>query len=66
MWRGEPYFKRYRTPSGSDVLEIVKTDKASGNRVRIVFSTGDESLLWPAEGRRAEVKAWVPFFEKLD
>ncbi len=66
MWRGGPYFKRYRTPSGSDVLEIVKTDKASGNRVRIVFSTGDESLLWPAEGRRAEVKAWVPFFEKLD
>lgn len=66
MWRGETFFKRYRTPSGSDILEVLKTDPATGNRVRLVFSTGNETLTWPSDGRRAEVKAWKPYFEKLD
>lgn len=66
MWRGDAAFKRFHTPSGADVLEVVKTDPATGNRVRIVFSTADETLVWPAEGRREQVKAWQPLFIKLN
>lgn len=65
MWRGTPYFKRYHTPSGSDILEVEKSDPESNNRVRIVFSTGDETLEWPAEGRKEKVEAWKPLFIKL-
>ncbi|MDE6311505.1 MAG: hypothetical protein K2L96_06780 [Muribaculaceae bacterium] len=62
MWRGQATFKRFHTPSGSDVLEVTKTDPETGNRVRIVFSTGDETLDWPEEGRTEKVSAWQPLF----
>ncbi|MDE6277714.1 MAG: hypothetical protein K2M06_06350 [Muribaculaceae bacterium] len=66
MWRGQAAFKRYHTPAGADILEVLKTDPETGNRVRIIFSTADETLIWPAEGRRANVKAWQPIFIKLN
>ncbi len=67
MWRGEAVFKRFHTPSGADVLEVVKTDPQTGNKVRVVFSTADETLVYPAEsGHRIAVRAWEPFFERIN
>lgn len=65
MWRGQASFRRYHTPSGADVLEVLKTDAESGNRVRVVFSTGDATLIWPEENISRNVKAWEPEFIQI-
>lgn len=65
MWRGEQYFTRYRTPSGTDILQVIKTDPHTGNTVRIIFSDGDETLILPGSNRRIALKAYVPYFEVI-
>ena len=65
LWKGESFFRRFHTPKGSDILEVIKTDPQSGNKVRIIFSDGDETVFIPAENKKYDVKAWIPVFDIL-
>ncbi len=60
LWRGTSEFKRMKTADGADVLIVDKTDKESGNRMKILFSDKDTVLVLPEGSVR--VKAYVPEF----
>lgn len=60
LWRGEASFERLNDDAGADILVVTKTDAASGNVVKIIFSDKDTTLSLP-EGR-IKVSALVPEF----
>lgn len=66
MWRGDARFKKYRA-GNAEVLEVTKTDKATGNRVKIFFSTGDADLVIKDNSGKTpvSVRAWTPEFVKI-
>ncbi len=65
MWRGSSTFKR-KTINGADVLIVYKHDKATGNRVAVVFSDKDAAVKIKGIPAPVNVKALIPVFIKID
>jgi len=62
MWRGKTSFRLLDTPSGT-VLEVVKRDTGSDNKVTIYFSDHDDELPGQENStRKLKLKAYVPVF----
>lgn len=59
MWRGKNEFNRY-TNGDADILEITKTDEATGNRVLMIFSDRDTEVTLPGEETPAPSGATSP------
>lgn len=64
MWRGTPEFSRLRQ-GDADVLIVTKTDRRSGNKVRIIFSDADTVLDFGPGAESVHVRAFVPEFMLL-
>lgn len=61
LWRGTSEFERIKTPEGADVLIVTKTDKPTGNVMKVIFSDKDVDLTLP-ENIKVKVKSLIPEF----
>ena len=64
MWRGRNEFNRYRN-GDADILEIIKTDDVSGNKVIMVFADRDTQATIPGEDTPRPVRGFVPQMLRL-